>query len=334
MGVLSLDELGDALGRVEPAYLVAAIACHVAQGPLRALAWDAAITAAGAARTPSRRRPSVAACLRGHLVGRGLGAFAPSACAVAAKLEATRRCFPGPAPALALLAGALVPLCVVDTAVGAALSALALWRGPLGGASGDLGPVAPGAAATGVGVVAGLAAAVVLVVVVVAWRRLAACRRRVRGVAATLTPGLAILRRPAPFLRGVAAPLAVEHALRVGSVAAFCGAFGLGAAPMIVVTALAAGALGGAARSLVGVAGTRQAVLVLALGASGIAAPTVLAFAFGMPAIVGAVDLLCAAAVGAGPLRARLRPRAWDRRTARRLAPDDVPALAPGMIGS
>src|SRR3954447_10785467 len=212
------DRLLDALAGAHAGLLAAAVALHVGGQLCRGLAWRGVLAAAWPAVT--RRR----ACAW-HVCGAGLSGVLSARGGDAVRIALARRQLDG--ATWPSLAGTLAAEGSFETLFAAVVALLALRFGV-----GSLAlPSAPLLAALAVG-------AVVLVV-------LGARSARMRGLASEVGRGLAIVRRPRCWATCVLPWQLTARALRLGSATCFLLAFGLPAAPVVVLAACAAQGSGG-----------------------------------------------------------------------------------------
>src|SRR3954463_10907170 len=212
------DRLLDAVAGAPARPPGAAVALHVGGQLCRGLAWRGVLGAAWPAVT--RRR----ACAW-HVCGAGLSGVLSARGGDAVRIALARRQLDGATwPALARAPGAEGSF---ETLFAAVVALLALRFGV-----GSLAlPSAPLLAALTLG-------AVVLVA-------LGARSARVRGLASEVGRGLAIVRRPRCWATSVLPWQLTARALRLGSATCFLLAFGLPAAPAVVLAACAAQGSGG-----------------------------------------------------------------------------------------
>ena len=212
------DRLLDALAGAHVGLLAAAVALHVSGQVCRGLAWRGVLAAAWPGVT--RRR----ACAW-HVCGAGLSGVLSARGGDAVRIGLARRQLDGASwPALGGTIAAEGSLETLFAAV-VALVALRFGVGSL-----ELPPLP---------LLAGLAVAAALLVV------FGARSRRVRRVAREVGRGLAIVRRPRCWATSVLPWQLTARALRLGSATCFLLAFGLPAAPAVVVAACAAQGSGG-----------------------------------------------------------------------------------------
>jgi hypothetical protein len=254
------DRLVDALSGAHTGLLCAAVALHVGAQVCRGLAWRGVLAAAWPGVT--RRR----ACAW-HVCGSGLSGLFTARGGEAVRIALAKRdlrdaTWPG-------LAGTLAAEGSFETFFGL-LTALVAVRLGVGTP-----PVPPPAAIAAVAVAAPVLAL------------LAARCARVRRVAREVAGGLAVLRRPRCWAVHVLPWQFCARLLRIGAATCLLLAFGLPAAPAVVVAACAAGG-SGAAMPLPG-AGPA------AMGAALLVAIPLAAAAAGQPVDHGAVAALAIA---------------------------------------
>jgi len=207
------DDLVGALAGAHAGLLAAAVALHIAGQTVRGLAWRGVLGAAWPA--VARRR----ACAW-HVCGAGLSGVLSARGGDAVRITLARRELDGATwPALA---GTIAAEGSFETLFSLALALVALR---LGIGTVDV-PSAP--------VLAAVAVAVPAVVV------LALRSRRLRAVGAELVRGLAVMRQPRCWARGVLPWQLTARVLRLASATCFLLAFDLPAAPAVVLAACAA----------------------------------------------------------------------------------------------
>ena len=228
------DGLTDALGGADPRMLAAAVALHVSGQVARGMGWRGVLAATWPGVT--RRR----ACAW-HLCGAGLTGLLSVRGGDAVRIALARRELPGASwPALAgtlCAEGSFEALCGLVLA----LVALSLGIGTLHAPSPPL-------------LAAALAATAVIGV-------LTARSTRGRRLARDVGRGLAVLRQPRRWLRQVLPWQVAARLLRLAAVTCFLLAFGLPAAPAVVVAACAAQGSG----ALVPLPGAGPATMATAL---------------------------------------------------------------------
>jgi hypothetical protein len=207
------DRLLDALAGAHAGLLAAAVALHVAGQVCRGLAWRGVLAAAWPGVT--RRR----ACAW-HVCGAGLSGVLSARGGDAVRIVLARRRLDGASwPALA---GTLAAEGSFETLCGAILALVAVRLG-VGSFAVPPVPLLVGTAVAGAAVVA-----------------LGARSRRVRRLGAEVGRGLAIVRRPRCWVSRVLPWQVAGRALRLGAATCFLLAFGLPAAPAVVLAACAA----------------------------------------------------------------------------------------------
>ena len=213
------DRFVDALAGAHAGLLAVAVALHVSAQVCRGLAWHGVLSAPWP--TVTRRR----ACAW-HVCGAGLGGVLSARGGDAVRIALARVDLRGATwPALA---GTLAAEASLETVFGLCLTLVALRLG--------VGTLhAPPAAV--------LAALVVAVPVVCT---LAARWGRLRRLAREVVRGLAVLGQPRRWARGVLPWQVTARLLRLGAAACFLLAFGLPAAPAVVLAVCAAQGAGGA----------------------------------------------------------------------------------------
>ena len=209
----AVDHLADALSRAHPGLLAAAVALHVCGQVCRGLAWRGVLGAAWP-RVPRRR------VCAWHVCGAGLSGVLSTRGGDAVRIALARRELPGATwPALA---GTLAAEGSFETAFGLVLTLVAVWLG--------------------VGTLHAPPVALVIAVALVLPLAVAAAARceRVRRVGRDVGRGLAVLRRPRRVLVAVLPWQLGARLLRLGAATCFLLAFGLPAAPAVVIAACAA----------------------------------------------------------------------------------------------
>jgi hypothetical protein len=282
------DRLLAALSSADAGLLAAAVALHVGGQACRGLAWHGVLAAAypgGASRGRACAWHVCAAGLSGVLSTRGGDAL---------RIALARRRLPG--ATVPALAGTLAAEASFETLFGLVLALVALR---LGAGGLDAPPVA-----LVVALAIGLPALAVL----------AARSARLRRIGREVARGLSVLRSPRRWATRVLPWQVAARLLRLGAAACFLLAFGLPAAPAVVLAACAAGG-SGAAVPLPG-AGPAAVAAALAiavpLAAAGPVEPAaVAALAIAWPAALTAVGVtlslvLLAAVSGARTPRALL----------------------------
>jgi hypothetical protein len=220
------------------ALLAAAVALHVCGQVARGLAWRG-VLAAGWPQVTRRR------AVAWHVCGAGLTGVLSARGGDAVRIGLARRGLPGSTwPALA---GTLCAEGSFEAVCGLVIALAAVWLGidTLAGPS----PVVLGAAAAALAV-AGLLA--------LRWSR-------ARRVAREVGRGLAVLRQPRCWLRQVLPWQISARLLRLASVSCFLLAFGLPAAPAVVIAACAAQGSGAMVPLPGGGPATMGAALLVAL---------------------------------------------------------------------
>jgi len=281
------------LAGAAPAWLAAGVALHLAAQAARGLAWRGALgpLAGGAAVLCPRR---VAAC---WIAGAGLSGVLSSRGGDVVRLGLVRRLVPG--VPVAALAGTLVVEGAFETVTGTLLGAWALSRG--------IAAVGPPGAAQAVPLVA-------LVVLLAGLCAVPATRRWLRRQARAAAAGLALLRRPRAYARGVLPFAALSRALRVLSVGCFLAAFAL---PVGLAAIACVAAAQGSARTApapgVGTA-AGAGLLVVAFGpvtGHAVDPARLVAFAVGVPALLTVVGISLSAALAVWLLGVGSPVRAW-----------------------
>jgi hypothetical protein len=298
----TMGQITDFLGRAHVPWLVAAVLLHVGGQVCRGLAWHGVL----AASWPGLRRRRVCAW---HVCGAGMTGVVSGRGGDLIRVALARRELPrATCPAIA---GTLVAEGSFEVLSGIALGLAAMWIGV-----GSLASPSPLVVAIAIGV-AGLTG-------------LAATRStRIRRVVAEVGRGLRVLRDRRRFLRLVLPWQMAGRFLRLAAIACFLSAFGLPAAPAMIVAACVAQ---GSANVLpipgAGVATAGAALLVALPMAAGhtLDAGSIAALAVTQTAVLTAVGLTSSLGLLAVLFRART-PAALVR-AARALAPRTADATS------
>jgi uncharacterized membrane protein YbhN (UPF0104 family) len=211
----ALAGLVDAVAGVAPGWLVLGVALHLANQMARGRGWYGVVRTACSDQTP-RRRDVLAA----WVAGAGAGGVVSARGGDALRIILLNRRMPGNK---AVLTGTLVAETAGESALGAALLALALAFG--------VGPSMAPSSETALYVVAGVLA---LAAAVLIGRR----HRRVRGFLSRVACGCSSLRSPRRYAREVLPWQVLSRALRFASLFCFLAAFHLPAtfAAILLVT--------------------------------------------------------------------------------------------------
>jgi uncharacterized membrane protein YbhN (UPF0104 family) len=279
----SVEAAADRLAAVDPRLVAAALALQLSIFVFRAIAWRNVLAAA----YPGER-VSLLGVGAAYAVGVGLNGILPARGGEAAKIGLVRLQLPH--SSVATIAASGLVILVVDALIGASLLGVGFATGGV-----DALPTPPAA-----GEIAGLAAAhplaaagvalAALLLAGLAGRRLA---RRLSGVVAQLRQGVAVLRTPKRYVRGVAAPQLAAWLCRVGVVMCLLAAFGLPATLSVALLVIVLGGLSTAVPGAPGGLGTQQIVLVYALREIA-STTTVVTFSLGMQAGITLVNTLVA----------------------------------------
>jgi uncharacterized membrane protein YbhN (UPF0104 family) len=251
-------------------FLLCALVLQVSNLALRGLAWRNVIAAA----YPDQR-VSYPSIVGSYVAGVALNTFTPGRAGELAKVLFARTRIVG--STVPTIAASLSVVLVFDALVGGALVAALLAGGTAPGIPG------PGA---GMLVTAGGAGALVALAVGLAARR----STRARQVLARAWTGLAIVRTPARFLRGVALVQLGAWACRIGVVMLVLAAFGIRPTPSSAVLVLVAGGHSTAV-PVPGGGGAQQVLVAYALHST-VSLSQAVSFSIGMQAGVALVNSL------------------------------------------
>jgi uncharacterized membrane protein YbhN (UPF0104 family) len=224
--------LADSATSVSLPLLVLGAVLYVASQCVRTLGWYTILRAAYPEATELKRRDVV----RAYLAGSGLNAVIPARGGDVVKLAIVHRHIPG--SRWSTLAATFVPETLFETAFGIALVVWALARGflPVPNAVGEV-PAYDVSLFVEHPILASAATVAVLAALYGLWRL---ARSRGRVTAARVKQGLAVLGSPKLFLTGVVSWQAAGRLIRLGSLAAFMGAFELPVTLSTVVLVMAA----------------------------------------------------------------------------------------------
>ena len=269
-----LHSLVDSLARVEPGWVLVALALQLGNLALRSTAWRNVLASAFPAQ-----RPTVTGVGRAYAIGVGLNGWLPARGGDAAKIALVRAQLHG-SNAVAITTSCTV-LVVVDSIIGLTLLGIAGATGAIPLPSiGDL-----AARATGSLPIVAATAVALMAVGWVASRRYAA---RVRSGLAHARQGLSVLRSPLHWARSVLSAQLLAWCCRIGVVFCMLCAFSIPATPQLAALVVVVGGMS----TLVpvpGGAGTQQALAAFAL--AGVApASQAIAFSVGMQVGVTAVN--------------------------------------------
>lgn len=274
----SVQAFGDAveaflasLADVSPGLLALALGLHLANMGLRAFAWLAILRAAYPEAGVTYRT-----ALTAYAAGVGVNAVAPARGGDVVKVVGARTRIAGSStPAIV---ATLIAETVFDAVVGIGLLTWAYGTDRL--------PGLPELPTTGLFELSfyarhqtalEVAIATLPLLVFVGWRYL---EGHVRAFRERVGQGLAIMRSPVAYLRGVAAPQALGWCCRLGTAWAMLGAFGVEATPANAALVLVVGSISTLLPITPGGAGAQQALLALVL-AGAAAQSTILAFSVG-----------------------------------------------------
>jgi hypothetical protein len=225
--------LADSAASVNVLLLLLGAALYVFHQCVRTIGWHTILRAAYPAAAVDLRRRDV---IKAYLAGAGVNAVVPARGGDIVKLALVHRRIPG--SRWSTLAATFLPETLFESAFGTALVIWALARGflPVPNAVGEVPsydvslfvdhPV------LAIALTAGLVGGGYLL-----WRLL---RRRGQATVARLKQGLAILGSPRLFITGVVSWQALGRLIRLGSLAAFMGAFHLPVTVSTVVLVMAA----------------------------------------------------------------------------------------------
>jgi uncharacterized membrane protein YbhN (UPF0104 family) len=199
---------------------------------VRTIGWHTILRAAYPQAHELRRRDVIKA----YLAGSGLNAVIPARGGDVVKLAIVHRHIPG--SRWSTLAATFLPETLFESAFGTVLVIWALARGflPVPNAVGEV-PAYDVSLFVEHPVISTIATVGVLAALYGLWRLL---RRRGRVTAARVKQGLAVLGSPKLFLTGVVSWQAAARVIRLGSLAAFMGAFHLPVTLSTVVLVMAA----------------------------------------------------------------------------------------------
>jgi uncharacterized membrane protein YbhN (UPF0104 family) len=288
----------DRIAEVDPTLLAVGTLLYLISQAVRTRGWHTILRAAYPDADELRPRHTMAA----YLAGAGLNGLIPARGGDIVKLWLLRRRIRG--SRYPTLAATFLPETLFETFFGTLLVVWALAMGflPVPVSSGELPHVdvslIMGHPALSIAVAAGAGLLTILVYRVL--------RRRIVDLAARLRQGLAILRTPARFVGGVASWQALARLIRLVSLAAFMGAFGLPVTAATVVLVMAA--QGGGRIIPLAPASTGLRLAMLSYGFVEVTGQPVdiadiTAFTFG----VGAILMLAGLAVGLAALGAELQ---------------------------
>jgi uncharacterized membrane protein YbhN (UPF0104 family) len=277
---------GDRFGDTHLLPLALALTIHLASLIVRAGVWRAILAAAFPERTVRLR-----SALLAYLIGVGGNVVAPFRGGDVVRVLAIRRELGGAS------ATTIVSTLVAETAFGAVVVAA---MATVVAAMGWLPPVVhlPDAGAFEFSFTARHAALAAAAIAVASAAGVAAAEwavHHVRGFCQRAAAGLRILRSPGRFARVVAAPQAVDWALRIATAYALLAAFGLHATVRYALLAVAIDSISTALPFTPGGVGAQQGLLVFALAGAG-GSSQVLAYSIGSQAVILAFNVALGAA--------------------------------------
>jgi uncharacterized membrane protein YbhN (UPF0104 family) len=222
----------DSATSVNVPLLVLGAILYVLNQCVRTIGWHTILRTAYPAAHDLRRRDVI----RAYLAGSGLNAVIPARGGDVVKLAIVHRHIPG--SRWSTLAATFLPETLFESAFGTLLVIWALARGflPVPNAVGEV-PSYDVSLFVEHPIISTLATVGVLAALYGLWRLL---RRRGRVTVARVKQGLAILGSPKLFLTGVVSWQAAARVIRLGSLAAFMGAFHLPVTLSTVVLVMAA----------------------------------------------------------------------------------------------
>lgn len=282
---------------VDPFLLLLGVLLHVSAVAIRTRGWHTILRAAYPDAEGLRPRNTCAA----FLAGSGLNGVVPARGGDVLKLWLVKRRIDD--GRWSTLATTFVPETLFETVLGVGLVVWALSQGflPVPTSSGELPHLDVSFVIRHPVLSAGIAGGLALG----SWLAVRALRRRVEDLAARARQGMAILGQPRRFVTGVASWQALSRVVRLGSLAAFMGAFGL---PVTVSTCVLVMAAQGGGRIIPiapASAGLRLAMLsygFVEVTGQAVDIAAITAFTVGVGAVLCVVGL----AVGAGALLAEL----------------------------
>jgi uncharacterized membrane protein YbhN (UPF0104 family) len=222
----------DSATSVNVPLLVLGALLYVFSQCVRTIGWHTILRAAYPQAHELRRRDVI----RAYLAGSGLNAVIPARGGDVVKLAIVHRHIPG--SRWSTLAATFLPETLFESAFGTVLVIWALARGflPVPNAVGEV-PAYDVSLFVEHPILATVVTAGVLAALYGLWRLL---RRRGRVTVARVKQGLAILGSPGLFITGVVSWQAAARVIRLGSLAAFMGAFHLPVTLETVVLVMAA----------------------------------------------------------------------------------------------
>jgi uncharacterized membrane protein YbhN (UPF0104 family) len=279
--VSAFGSLLDPVESLDARFVVLALAFHTLNLVLRAVAWRNALAAA----FPASRVPLVGVGAA-YAAGVAVNGFVPGRGGEAAKIALVRMQLPRASVVTITTSSSVILL--LDAVVGGALL-LAAWS--IGLVPNAPQPPQPAAAATVAAAHPWTAGGAVALVAVATWLVGRRVRERVRPFRTRALEGLAVLRSPARYARGVALPQLGAWACRIGFTFALLLAFGLPATVPLASTVVVVGGMSTLVPATPGGVGTQQVLLVYVLHHVATTAQA-LSFSIGVQAGVTAVNAL------------------------------------------
>jgi uncharacterized membrane protein YbhN (UPF0104 family) len=225
--------LADSAASVNVLLLLLGAVLYVFSQCVRTIGWHTILRAAYPQQARDLRRRDV---VKAYLAGSGLNAVIPARGGDIVKLAIVHRHIPN--SRWSTLAATFLPETLFESAFGSALVIWALIRGflPVPNAVGEV-PAYDVSLFVEHPIISTAVTAGVLAALYGLWRLL---RRRGRATATRVKQGLAVLGSPKLFLTGVVSWQATARVIRLGSLAAFMGAFHLPVTLETVVLVMAA----------------------------------------------------------------------------------------------
>jgi hypothetical protein len=311
---------------VNPWLLLVGTVLYIASQAVRTRGWHTIIMAAYPDSELQPRHTMTA-----YLAGSGLNAVIPARGGDVVKLTLVRRRIPD--ASFATLAGTFVPETVFETLFGSALVVWALTQGflPVPVSSGEL----PAIDVTFIirhPFLSAIAAAALAALVVIIGRTV---HRGATTLLERFRIGLAIFGTPHRFITGVASWQALARVIRLGSLAAFMGAFSLPVTVTTVVLVMAAQGGGRIIPLAPASAGLRLAMLsygFVETTGQAVDIAQITAFTFGVGTVLMLSGLILASVIlwrELGTLNPRKAFRAARAESRRGAEPPAVPEVAP-----
>ncbi|HWK28949.1 MAG TPA: lysylphosphatidylglycerol synthase domain-containing protein [Solirubrobacter sp.] len=266
----TLEAAGDRLAGADLRLVALALLVHVANHVLRSLAWRGVLAAA----YPGER-VRLLPVLSGYAAGVAMNAVTPARGGDAVKVGLVRTAIPG--STLTTIAATMSVLVALDLVIGTLLLLVVGLTGAV--------PLDIGAGLDRTATAAPMIVAVLVALAVAGWL----ARRRLRGVAARLRQGGAVLAQPFRYLLTVAAPQLAAWCCRVLVVLCLLAAFGLPATVPLAALVMVVGGASSLVPLTPGGAGTQQVLLAVALSQTASAA-AVVSFSLAMQASVTVVN--------------------------------------------